>query len=65
MDQKFKPGETVYLIGNTHFIDEAVVVMTVSGLTFLLYKAFRGINLSINIDHVKCHTVFYFFSYLI
>ena len=42
MDHKFSPGETVYLIGNTHFIDEAVVVMTVSEFVTILFTERSG-----------------------
>ena len=31
METKFKAGETVYLVSNSHFIEEANVVMTISG----------------------------------
>ncbi len=42
MDHTFKPGETVYLIGNTHFIEEAVVVMTVSGFVTIRFTERGG-----------------------
>ena len=31
METKFKSGETVYLINETHVVEEATVVMTISG----------------------------------
>ena len=31
MEKKYKPGDTVYLISSARFIEEATVVMTVSG----------------------------------
>ena len=34
---KFKPGDTVYLIGNTYFIEEATVVMTISGFVTIRF----------------------------
>ena len=37
METKFKPGETVYLIGNSHFIEEATVVMTISGFVTIRF----------------------------
>lgn len=42
MDTKFKRGETVYLIGNGHFIEEAVVVMTVSGFVTIRFTERAG-----------------------
>lgn len=37
MEKKFKAGKTVYLIGNSHFIEEAIVVMTVSGFVTIRF----------------------------
>jgi len=42
MDPKYKPGTTVYLIGNTHFIEEAIVVMTVAGFVTIRFTERSG-----------------------
>ncbi len=34
---RFKPGDIVYLIGNSHFIEEATVVMTISGFVTIRF----------------------------
>ncbi len=39
---KFKPGDTVYLIGNSHFIEEATVVMTISGFVTIRFTERSG-----------------------
>ena len=42
MDTKFKQGDVVYLIGNNHFIEEAVVVMTISGFVTIRFTERKG-----------------------
>lgn len=42
MVEKFKPGTTVYLIANTHFIEEATVVMTISGFVTIRFTEREG-----------------------
>ncbi len=42
MDRKFKPGDTVYLIANSHFIEEAKVVMTLSGFVTISFTERGG-----------------------
>ena len=42
MDSKFKKDDTVYIIGNTHFIEEAVVVMTVAGFVTIRFTERSG-----------------------
>ena len=42
MDTKFKPGDIVYLIGNTHFIEEATVVMTITGFVTIRFTEREG-----------------------
>lgn len=42
MDTKFKKGDTVYLIGNTHFIEEAVVVMNAVGFVTIRFTERGG-----------------------
>lgn len=42
METKFKKGDTVYLIGNTHFIEEATVVMTVAGFVTIRFTERGG-----------------------
>ena len=44
MDNKCKPGDTVYLIGNSHFIEEATVVMTVAGFVIIRFTERGGGN---------------------
>ena len=39
---KFKPGDTVYLIGNARFIEEATVVMTVAGFVTIRFTERSG-----------------------
>ena len=39
---KFKPGDTVYLIGNAHLIEEATVVMTVAGFVTIRFTERGG-----------------------
>ena len=42
MDTRFKKGDKVYLIGNTHFIEEATVVMTVAGFVTIRFTERGG-----------------------
>ena len=42
METKFKKGDTVYLIGDTHFIEEATVVMTVAGFVTIRFTEQGG-----------------------
>ncbi len=42
MDKKYKQGDIVYLIGNTRFIEEAEVVMTVSGFVTIRFTERSG-----------------------
>ena len=42
METKFKAGETVYLISNSHFIEEATVVMTISGFVTIRFTQRGG-----------------------
>ena len=42
MNSKFKQGDVVYLIGNNHFIEEAVVVMTISGFVTIRFTGRKG-----------------------
>lgn len=42
MNTKFKKGDTVYLIGNTHFVEEAVVVMTVASFVTIRFTERGG-----------------------
>ena len=42
MNTKFKPGNTVYLIGNNHFIEEATVVMTIAGFVTIRFTERGG-----------------------
>lgn len=42
METRFKQGDTVYLIGNNHFIEEAVVVMTISGFVTIRFTERKG-----------------------
>ena len=42
MESKFKQGDTVYLIGNNHFIEEAVVVMTIAGFVTIRFSEQSG-----------------------
>ena len=37
MEKKYKPGDTVYLISSARFIEEATVVMTVSGFVTIRF----------------------------
>lgn len=37
MEKKFKPGETVYLINSDRIIEEATVVMTISGFVTIRF----------------------------
>ena len=39
---KFKPGDTVYLVGNACFIEEAIVVMTVAGFVTIRFTERGG-----------------------
>ena len=41
MDTKFQKGDTVYLISNNHFIEEATVVMNLAGFVTIRF-AKRG-----------------------
>ena len=42
METKFKAGETVYLVSNSHFIEEATVVMTISGFVTIRFTQRGG-----------------------
>ena len=42
MSGKFKKGDIVYLVGNSRFIEEAVVVMTVSGFVTIRFTERNG-----------------------
>lgn len=42
MIAKFKPGDVVYLIGNSRFIEEATVVMTISGFVTIRFTERTG-----------------------
>ena len=42
MEKKFKPGDTVYLISSAHFIEEATVVMTISGFVTIRFTQRGG-----------------------
>ena len=42
MDTKFKKGDKVYLVGDTHFIEEAVVVMNVAGFVTIRFTERGG-----------------------
>jgi len=42
METKFKAGETVYLVSNSHFIEEANVVMTISGFVTIRFTQRGG-----------------------
>jgi len=42
MDKKYKRGDIVYLIGNPRFIEEAEVVMTVSGFVTIRFTERSG-----------------------
>ena len=42
MEKKFKAGETVYLVSNSHFIEEANVVMTISGFVTIRFTQRGG-----------------------
>ncbi len=42
MEAKFKQGDTVYLIGNNRFIEEAVVVMTIAGFVTIRFTERSG-----------------------
>ncbi len=42
MTSKFKPDDTVFLVGNGRFIEEATVVMTVSGFVTIRFKDRSG-----------------------
>ena len=42
MTAKFIPGDVVYLIGNNHFIEEATVVMTISGFVTIRFTDRTG-----------------------
>ena len=42
MGAKFKKGDTVYLIGNFRFIEEATVVMTVAGFVTIRFTERSG-----------------------
>lgn len=42
MEKNFKPGDTVYLISNARFIEEATVVMTVSGFVTIRFTKREG-----------------------
>ena len=42
MERKFRAGETVYLISNSHFIEEATVVMTISGFVTIRFTKRGG-----------------------
>ena len=42
MEKKYKPGDTVYLISSARFIEEATVVMTVSGFVTIRFTKRGG-----------------------
>ena len=42
MEKKYKPGDTVYLISSARFIEEATVVMTVSGFVTIRFTQRGG-----------------------
>ena len=42
METKFKPGDTVYLISSARFIEEATVVMTISGFVTIRFTQRGG-----------------------
>ena len=42
METKFKPGKTVYLISSSRFIEEATVVMTISGFVTIRFTERSG-----------------------
>ena len=42
MEKKYKPGDTVYLISSARFIEEATVVMTVSGFVTIRFTECNG-----------------------
>ena len=42
MEKKYKPGDTVYLISSARFIEEATVVMTVSGFVTIRFTERNG-----------------------
>ena len=42
MEKKYKPGDTVYLISSARFIEEAAVVMTVSGFVTIRFTNRSG-----------------------
>ena len=42
MEKKYKPGDTVYLISSARFIEEATVVMTISGFVTIRFTQRGG-----------------------
>ena len=42
METKFKPEDTVYLISSAYFIEEATVVMTISGFVTIRFTQRGG-----------------------
>lgn len=42
METKFKAGKTVYLVSDSHFIEEANVVMTISGFVTIRFSQRGG-----------------------
>ena len=42
MERKFRAGETAYLISNSHFLEKAYVVMTISGFVTIRFTQRGG-----------------------